>query len=365
MFQLLTKTFLILIILISLLSCKENNSEFDKKMYLHTFENTSKLIQYGDFNYYEYSLRTKSYDGTSKYKLEYILKTMKKINQKTDLLIHSIEKIKSTICSENYETPSPYETNSITQIQIKNFDLAKVKNKVIDNEKIKFQLKQLINKIYKYRRESLETFASYRNSYNSKFYFKDPNYNAIINDYILENKLDTILNLKTTNYWDDGYLIKLLYQKFNEINNNLKKEINSSSFSSIHINQLMCDLMIIEKKIISIRNSYILHLKYSSSYCGPAFETPLVTTEGPSIVKNNKEYLVKINYAFVRNYSNTDISISTKNNIKKLKRGVLLTQKMEKNNLIFKGELISYKKSGEIKIIPFSKNVKCYINSTK
>jgi len=312
MLQLLTKTFLFLITFISVLSCKEYNSEFDKKMYQHTFEKTSKLIQYGDFNYYEYSLRTKNYDGTSKYKLEYILKTMKKINQKTYLLIHSIEKIKSTICSENYDSPSPNETNSITQIHIKNFDLAKVKNKVLDNEKIKLKLKHLITKIYKYRRETLETFASYRNSYNSKFYFKDPNYNSLISDYILETKLDTILNLKTTNYWEDGYIIKLLYQEFNEINYNLKKEINSNSFSSIYINQLMCDLMIIEKKIISIRNIYISNLKSSSSYCGPAFETPIVTTEGPNIVKKNEEYLVKINYAFVRNYSNSNISLSKK-----------------------------------------------------
>jgi len=38
---------------------------------------------------------------------------------------------------------------------------------------------------------------------------------------------------------------------------------------------------------------------------------------------------------------------------------------MNENDLIFNGELIDLKKSGEIKITPFSKNIKCYINSTK
>lgn len=127
----------------------------------------------------------------------------------------------------------------------------------------------------------------------------------------------------------------------------------------------MCDLMIIEKKIISIRNIYISNLKSSSSYCGPAFETPLVTTEGPSIVQKNKEYLVKINYAFVRNYYKSNISTSANTSIIELKNGFILSQIMNKKDNIFSGKYSCKKPSGEYYNTPFSIKIKCFTNSTK
>ncbi|MBI1836080.1 MAG: hypothetical protein HYR91_02320 [Flavobacteriia bacterium] len=356
--------FILILHIFSFYSCQSTTSDFEILIYNQTLKEIHSLKQYGDFKYTNFFNTSNSDNFLKNTKRASFLKSIIEINQKTGILIQNIEKIKTTICHLNHSLKNNDNTTTKSQIQIHDIDIKAIAQNEIATNIVKKIMKKSINFIRKYRKEALESLTNYQNNMKH-YYFKDPDYNGNLNKQTYSEKLDKILNLKTTNYYDDGEIIKQIYFVLTEIIYKTNQKITSNYFEQTNTCQLIIDLMIMEKEVMKVRNLCLTHVSSRITSCDFAFNYPLITTEGPGIVKKGEIYIVKINYALYDKYSNLNISTSLTENVNRMNNGISISKIMEEKDLLFEGKLFYRKLSGEISTYPFTKRISHFSTSKK